>query len=672
MEWFLYQDCLAEWTGSELRLANSLIERRWQLENGLCRSVSLVDQVTGQEKLVRPSVVPAPSPPFPIRTACIETNITAEVAQASPRECRALQLRITSRYSDYRCITVFRIFPKTAAVTSWLILEGGSPQTQSPDRLTQPVERSGVEAEMRHRMSGVDLNEYYELEHVHRRLGVVHLMDHTDDKDNLVFVQEYLLTNSPKEELRANLFYLNDQFSEAGLIFLKEAPLPYARPVSQSHDLLCSSGKMSFIGLGLEPGHTGVSYPFTTMLYHGGAAGRTKVLQEYQRRLRTYDPAYDEVIWHSIWGDRNRDGKMCEEFLLAEMKRNADLGIDHIYFIDGWQSGPSSNSVVPGGLWENQWSRPDYWTPHPKRFPRGLTPIIELARELGMKVGMWYNPDKTNDYANWQRDTDLLLEMHHKYGILYFKFDGVEFNSKTGEENLLKAMHRLVTESQGRASVEIDITAGKRTGYFAAIPYGVLFLENRYTDFRRYYPHCTLRNLWQLAHFVDPRRLRIEFLNNERNQEKYPDDPLAPVRYSADYLFATAMFANPMAWLETAGLSDGYKRALKPLISLYKQHRERIHKGIIIPIGEEPSGMSWTSFQSHLEDEQAGYLIVFRELTRNDDCCLRLAFLESGTYQFQLLAGSGSSFVYHVKHDGEIELGLPEQLSYGLYTYYRI
>lgn len=50
----------------------------------------------------------------------------------------------------------------------------------------------------------------------------------------------------------------------------------------------------------------------------------------------------------------------------------------------------------------------------------------------------------------------------------------------------------------------------------------------------------------------------MEFLNNTRNTSLYADDPLAPSTYSPAYLFATVMFASPLARCELSNLPADY------------------------------------------------------------------------------------------------------------------
>ena len=98
---------------------------------------------------------------------------------------------------------------------------------------------------------------------------------------------------------------------------------------------------------------------------------------------------------------------------------------------------------------------------------------------------------------------------------------------------------KVVTESNGKVVIDMDVTAEKRPGYFGMMSAGPLFVENRYSDYATYWPHLTLRALWALSEVVDPLRLRMAVLNPLRNREKYGDDPLAPAAYPAETLVSS-------------------------------------------------------------------------------------------------------------------------------------
>ena len=242
-----------------------------------------------------------------------------------------------------------------------------------------------------------------------------------------------------------------------------------------------------------------------------------------------------------------------EAFCLKELETAAKLGITHFQIDDGWQTGRSENSAY-GGSFINIWRNPNYWTPDPKRFPNGLAPIIKRGKELGIEVCLWFNPSIQNEFADWEKDADVLISLYNKYGIRTFKIDGTAIPSKLAEIRLRKIYDRVMEATNWNAVLNLDATLGKRGGYFFFNEYGNIFLENRYTDWGNYYPYWTLRNLWMLSRYVPAQSLQIEFLNKWRNEKNYTNDLFAPGKYPFDYLFAITMAAQPLAWLESQNL----------------------------------------------------------------------------------------------------------------------
>ena len=95
------------------------------------------------------------------------------------------------------------------------------------------------------------------------------------------------------------------------------------------------------------------------------------------------------------------------------------------------------------------------------------------------------------------------------------------------------------------------------------------------------------------AKYVPPSEIcRLNFLNKWRNTANYKDDPLAPVNYSFEYIFAITMAAQPLAWFEGTGLPEE-AFSIAPVIKKYKEIQYDFHSGNIFPIGEEPSGKGW-------------------------------------------------------------------------------
>jgi alpha-galactosidase len=186
---------------------------------------------------------------------------------------------------------------------------------------------------------------------------------------------------------------------------------------------------------------------------------------------------------------------------------------------------------------------------------------------------------------------------------------------------------------------------------------GPLYLENRYTDWRVWFPHATLRNLWQLSWYVPPQRFRMEFLNPLRNQEKYGDDPLAPKHYPADYPFATTLVANPLAFFEVSNLPQESAKPIAALAQVWRKQRAELHTGTVLPIGACPSGASWTGFCSR--SDTSAQVLVFRERTREATCAMELP-VAAGDWKVERIAGSGEA----VWRDGRLQVTLPEQLQF--------
>ncbi|RMD75676.1 MAG: alpha-galactosidase, partial [Lentisphaerae bacterium] len=409
------------------------------------------------------------------------------------------------------------------------------------------------------------------------------------------------------------------------------------------------------------------AYGFATGVATGTEFELLRALRSYQSSLRVYKPGRDNMILQNTWGDRGQDTKLGEAFSLAELEAGSKLGITHFQLDDGWQTGRSSNSAYGGSL-DGIWDRDGYWQVNKEKYPNDLTPVIEKARELGIELCLWYNPAKDNSYANWEKDAAQLIELHRKYGIRTFKIDGVLITDKTADRNLRAMLDKVMEATHGEAVFNLDVTAGKRFGYHYFYEYGNKFLENRYTDWGNYYPHWTLRNLWQLSRYVPPSSLQIEFLNKWRNPDRYPaDDPLAPANIPFEYCFAVTMMAQPLAWFEGSNLPEEAFR-LGPVIREYRKHQVAIHQGCILPIGEEPSGTSWTGFQS-ITTESEGYIIIYREYNDLPTARFTLWGLHDRALMLEPIVGAGQQTQVRTDGEGNATFSLPDRFTYALYRY---
>lgn len=483
---------------------------------------------------------------------------------------------------------------------------------------------------------------------VPHRFTAVHLQDHTDrhgKKDNLVRTVRHSLDAKPFTAA-ANLAYLESDAGGEGRVLVKLAPLPHARASKIGHDFSWDGKTLTWHGPGVNP-VSGQGYPCAIVTYSGGRAGRIAALQDYYRCLRSYDPGRDGLMLSNTWGDRSRDAKIAEAFLVREVEAGKALGVDVMEVDDGWQKGTTQNSATvtrsKAGVWSGFWrTDPEFWTPHPKRLPNGLAPVAATAKKAGLHLGLWYAPDSENDFANWERDARRILSLHREHGVDYFKLDSITMTSPQAEWSVRRMLDRVIQESGGKIVIDLDVTAGVRPGYLGAVAAGTVFVENRYTDWGNYWPHQTLRNFWSLAEHVDPVRLRMEFLNNTRKTEKYKGKgKLAPVAYPPAYLFASVMFGSPLAWFEVSELPEDYAREVGALVKVWRKHRQAIQSGHIIPIGDEPDGQQWTGFASIARDRRSGYLLALRETNDREEWSVQVPLIGDANASVERLAGEG-------------------------------
>ena len=413
------------------------------------------------------------------------------------------------------------------------------------------------------------------------------------------------------------------------------------------------------------------TYSCVTGVYTGDELEALTALRNYQKNIRTHLQERDEMIMMNTWGDRSQDTKVNEAFCLQELERAAKLGITHFQIDDGWQTGKSPNSATAKGSFKNIWDNKDYWKPNIDKYPHELTPIVERGKKLGIEICLWFNPSVQNDFADWNKDAEALIGIYRKYGIRIFKIDGLTIPTKTSEINLRKLFDKVLAETDNKVMFNLDATASRRGGYHMFNEYGNIFLENRYTDWKNYYPYWTLRNLWMLAKYVPAEKLQIEFLNKWRNTQKYSNEPFAPANYSFEYLFATTMAGQPLAWMEASNLPDEAFK-LKKLIEQYKKLQYNFHQGIILPIGDEPSGRSWTGFQSicdQVNKAPSGYLLIYREDNDQDETWIETWLPEGKEIICTPVLGNGKTMNSIIGRKGSIKVTLPQKNDFVMYQY---
>ena len=641
-------ECFARWDDTSLTVGNAAFTRVYSADGEMLRTVS-VRTSAGKEWLRDAARMKKGS--ISVSCACERRN---------PAGASGLAVRVKTGNGTM----TIRVYPGVAGVLS----ECGWTKPL-PEERTDPSKDAYLQmCRWRYRLDklAAAAGDALRFAPYYLRTTETTLFDQTDCRNDLVETKSKIMPSCQMNEaVSVTSLDVRDIATGSGMVFLRLAPMPVSRPGSIPDFVLVPRDRcIATLANG---------YPLAELVYEGGDAGRIRALQAFQRAIRPYRPGRDGVFLSNTWGDGNRDARITEDFLMKEVEAAADIGVDVIQIDDGWQRGRTANTSKPPlpGIkkaWGDYWDTdPKFWEPDAERFPHGLEPLAAAAKAKGLGFGLWFGPDSSGDLKYWERDADCLLDLYRRLGVRYFKIDSLHITTPAGFERNRKFFDKMLSESGGDMVFDLDCTAAIRPGYFGLMDIGPLFVENRYArkESRRYRPHQTLRNLWMLSHVADPVRLRMELLNPEKKQDVYEDDPLLPSKWPADTLFAITMMASPLGWMELSDVSAATRAAWRPLVARWKRERAAMHSGVILPVGEEPDGWSWTGFLSLAEDCSGAYVLLFREASGEAGFDLDFSSLVPAGCRFrraEVIGGRGKAGI----DDGgtELEVEIPGKLDF--------
>lgn len=652
--------CYASLANDTLTVANNRFVSHWKWNKGQITLLS-TQEVASNETIAwnnEDSFFYLPQHPF-----FENDSLTIDTIGRTYAYPAHLRVSLLNQHQGLKVKHVLRIFSNTPALSYDYYLQY---QTIAADGLSDTLSIDGTEGyyEKEGKEGGhlLTLN----LPSPHWRMTGVSFQDRTDRNNTLVFEQE-ILPYRFDHYMKGNLLLATDLEEQRSFFILKEAPNQTSQLNYPAFDFAVSkqSIRVPFSGYPLEAISSDWIRGYTTTL---GMGNPLYSLRTYLKNSTLYIAEDHEMVMMNTWGDRGRDERISESFILKELEAAATLGITHFQIDDGWQQGLTANSYdSSGALWDS-WDVED-WQVNEQRFPNGLAKVIQSARKKNIQLGLWFHPSNYNSYAAWEQDADIITRIYEQTGIRYFKIDGVKVPDKASEVNLGKFFTRVKQQTNGEVFFNLDLTAGVRGGYFMYRNLGNLFLENRYTDWANYYPYQTLRNLWTLAKYYPPEMLQIEFLNNSRNQDAYANNDLfAPANYSMSYLFATTMAAQPLAWFEATGL-PATAFTIAEETKGYTELQTDFHAGHIFPMGEAPSGRSWTGFQSIQENE--GYFLVYREQHKNSSAAIKVDLPVGATLTMYPVLGdvTKEKQMVVVGKDQRVTFELPEVNTYAMYRY---
>ena len=128
---------------------------------------------------------------------------------------------------------------------------------------------------------------------------------------------------------------------------------------------------------------------FKTPIFSGGFTSSgfgaaSRQFHNYQRK--TSATAFTNKVMPMIYNAWSTfTFNIDQQLLFEQAKRCADLGIELFVIDDGWFGERDDDTKSLGD-----------WFPSPKKFPNGLKPVVDYINSLGMKFGIWIEPEMVN------------------------------------------------------------------------------------------------------------------------------------------------------------------------------------------------------------------------------------------------------------------------------------
>jgi hypothetical protein len=149
--------------------------------------------------------------------------------------------------------------------------------------------------------------------------------------------------------------------------------------------------------------------------------------------------------------------------------------------------------------------------------------------------------------------------------------------------------------------------------------------------------------VWLLSKYVNLNKFQVTVQNIDMTNDTTKTDAH---KYNHPYVVGISLMASPIFFQETQYYSKEARAQIKPILDVYKKHREEMYKGYVFPIGDEPDNKSWTGFQNYDPATNSGYLTIFRELKNNESSKeLSLKFLQNKKIRLWNLLTNEEKFI---------------------------
>jgi alpha-galactosidase len=142
----------------------------------------------------------------------------------------------------------------------------------------------------------------------------------------------------------------------------------------------------------LNPGETHRTPAMVLGCCAEGLGGASRRMHRFARERVLPGYGRDEVrpVLYNSWEATYFDVSESNQIELA--RKAASIGVELFCVDDGWFTGRADDRAGLGD-----------WTPDPEKFPHGLKPLSAEVRRLGMKFGLWVEPEMVNPDSDLYR-----------------------------------------------------------------------------------------------------------------------------------------------------------------------------------------------------------------------------------------------------------------------------
>lgn len=209
----------------------------------------------------------------------------------------------------------------------------------------------------------------------------------------------------------------------------------------------------------LTPGETFTAPEVVLTYSHDGLGQMTRNLHDFYRchmiRSRYLHQKRPVLInnWEATYFDFTR------EKLIAIAQKAKECGVELFVLDDGWFGARTTDHAGLGD-----------WVANPDRLPEGITGIADDIEKVGLKFGLWFEPEMTNKDSDLYREhPDWILSVpgrHDSHGRFQYVLD---FSRKEVVDRIYEMMAKILSTAKV-SYVKWDMNRSITECYSAALP----------------------------------------------------------------------------------------------------------------------------------------------------------------------------------------------------------